>query len=830
MGAADSRPEADGPARTYVSTDPDALPSLEDVEKSLTNHPHLEGDKVFWRMLPKPDEARKHYIDEGTLDNDCTMEHVEFRALLDDPIAQRLLSTHVKENHLLEEFMCWIDCIEYRSIKTECYRCSKALHMYSKYIDKTAIVALTKEIIDGANIDREELYNTIMQSNNNDLLPLSTDLFDKLRDVCFRSMYDNFFIAFKSTTEYGTISKALKRRYNYVQESDFEYIKKLGHGTYGIVVHCRKKSTGIEYAMKIQLKESMLKSFSDDPKRVGNEKRAAAACNHPFIIGLHYAFQTETLACMVLELGTWGDLNDAIKDAPNNRLDEDRVQFYCAELVSALSHMHSMGLIYRDLKPGNVLLNRDGHVKLVDMGAVADVDGETLSHSMKSPKHPLFSNSRSFVGLSEVKHIRSTSKTAVGPNGMADFAAKVALMQSEHERLEKLDEKKNNSPIHSKQGSMSFNSLRRSIIGALSGGGSSPPSRNVSAQDEVSNHSRRAKSIIGTFGYMAPEMVVILSQYSHEVVGYSFAVDYWSLGVCAYKLLVGTRPFDEHSMTRLIAQAPAHHGTYEFSKKYAILFQEVDFKGVGVSNECTDFVKSLLDTDGATRLGTGKNGVKNIKEHPFFDTIDWNKLEQKLIEPPYLPYAEHMENVAKYTSFEDMLTMLNRQKWLNVIPEEASQTYFEDWNYTSSRTLIAECNLTKDIHDINNTLRVKFSSKKLSMGLSMANHYLPGGIGAIVNQQNKNKRPQRFSVLATIPSVSNIPSTMSRMLSTTFGRSTLNLNISGKASSRTSNSDEDSEMQMSRKTDIRPLGKSTFMQSIRNMVSSKNRTYVAPDK
>jgi serine/threonine protein kinase len=65
---------------------------------------------------------------------------------------------------------------------------------------------------------------------------------------------------------------------------------------------------------------------------------------------------------------TAGDLQQALNSSPQNRLPENRTKFYVAEVVLALGHLHSMGLMYRDLKPNNVLLDADGHIKLADLG------------------------------------------------------------------------------------------------------------------------------------------------------------------------------------------------------------------------------------------------------------------------------------------------------------------------------------------------------------------------------------------------------------------------------------------------------------------------------
>jgi protein-serine/threonine kinase len=100
-------------------------------------------------------------------------------------------------------------------------------------------------------------------------------------------------------------------------------------------------------------------------------------------VNLDYAFQTENLAIMVLGLGIGGDLNKAIMNAPDCKLNLGRVQFYAAETVLALSYMHQMGLIYRDLKPQNILLGEDGHIQLVDLGGVADATGDNFNTKTK---------------------------------------------------------------------------------------------------------------------------------------------------------------------------------------------------------------------------------------------------------------------------------------------------------------------------------------------------------------------------------------------------------------------------------------------------------------
>jgi serum/glucocorticoid-regulated kinase 2 len=96
------------------------------------------------------------------------------------------------------------------------------------------------------------------------------------------------------------------------------------------------------------------------------EREILAKIDHPFIVKLHYAFQTETKLYLVMDFINGGELFFHLKR--EGRFLEDRVRFYAAECFLALKHLHEFGIIYRDLKPENVLLNFDGHIKLTDFG------------------------------------------------------------------------------------------------------------------------------------------------------------------------------------------------------------------------------------------------------------------------------------------------------------------------------------------------------------------------------------------------------------------------------------------------------------------------------
>ncbi|KAI0207595.1 Ribosomal protein S6 kinase 2 alpha [Lamellibrachia satsuma] len=155
-----------------------------------------------------------------------------------------------------------------------------------------------------------------------------------------------------------------------VDQSNFELLKVLGQGSFGRVFLVRKvpgpqggTDAGTLYAMKV-LKKATLKVR--DRVRTKMERDILADVDHPFIVKLHYAFQTEGKLYLILEFLRGGDLFTRL--SKEVMFTEEDVKFYLAELALALDHLHKLGIVYRDLKPENILLNSDGHIKVTDFG------------------------------------------------------------------------------------------------------------------------------------------------------------------------------------------------------------------------------------------------------------------------------------------------------------------------------------------------------------------------------------------------------------------------------------------------------------------------------
>ncbi|XP_043385002.1 citron Rho-interacting kinase isoform X7 [Chelonia mydas] len=160
---------------------------------------------------------------------------------------------------------------------------------------------------------------------------------------------------------------------------DFEVKSLVGSGHFAEVQVVREKVTGDVYAMKVMSKESLLArehvSFFEE------ERSILSRSSGTWIPQLHYAFQDKKNLYLVMEYQPGGDLLSLL-NRYEDQLDESMVQFYLAELVLAIHSVHQMGYVHRDIKPENVLIDRLGHIKLVDFGSAAKM---TANKTVNAP-------------------------------------------------------------------------------------------------------------------------------------------------------------------------------------------------------------------------------------------------------------------------------------------------------------------------------------------------------------------------------------------------------------------------------------------------------------
>ena len=349
--------------------------------------------------------------------------------------------------------------------------------------------------------------------------------------------------------EIKNIRKKLERN----SSKNYESLSIIGRGAFGEVHVCREKKTGEIVAIKKIKKDVLFKK--NQIKHTLDEQDFLSKIDSKWIVELKASFQEWDYLYLVMEYLPGGDLMGLL--IARNIFTEEDSKFYISEMILAIDSIHELNCIHRDIKPDNVLIGKDGHIKLTDFG-LAKISDKILKE---------------------------------------DFI------------------------------DYNFDENRKS-------------------------HNRNF-SCVGTAYYAAPE-VINKKEYGQEI-------DWWSLGVILFEMVVGYAPFCSQK-TSDVCYKVAHFEQY---LKFPLYCK--------ASDSCKDLILKLVNHS-ENRLG--KNGSKEIKAHPFFKGINWIKIKE--MKPPFIPKLDNDYDSKYFEKYNYIEPFIPNQ---NTIIRKRLEPEFTSYNF-----------------------------------------------------------------------------------------------------------------------------------------------------
>jgi len=225
----------------------------------------------------------------------------------------------------------------------------------------------------------------------------------------------------------------LKARRKKMSVNDFETLTIIGRGAFGEVRVCRKKDDKKIYAMKIMKKSEMLKK--NQVQHIRAERDVLALADNPWVVKLHFSFQDDKNLYLVMEYLPGGDLMTILMKY--DILTEEQTRFYIAETALAIWSVHQLNYVHRDLKPDNILIDREGHIRLSDFGlckafesAPAPYLEQYKAEASKNPTGPAVVSPEPAGAASAAAKQHRSRKLAYSTVGTPDYIAPEVFAQT----------------------------------------------------------------------------------------------------------------------------------------------------------------------------------------------------------------------------------------------------------------------------------------------------------------------------------------------------------------------------------------------------------------
>ncbi|KAL3229818.1 Serine/threonine-protein kinase RIM15 [Nakaseomyces bracarensis] len=452
---------------------------------------------------------------------------------------------------------------------------------------------------------------------------------------------------------------------------DYDIIKPISKGAYGSVYLARKKITGDYFAIKVLRKSDMIAK-----NQVTNVKSERAIMmvqsDKPYVARLFATFQNKDNLFLVMEYLPGGDLAALLKMM--GCLPEKWIKQYLCEIIVGVQDMHENGIIHHDLKPDNLLIDVDGHLKLTDFGLSR---AGLVKRHRTMPKSITLSGSESRTNIESFSGSQASTPESIAldhriPNNSSKVRKRSSLKQdilennlhsvlltneysgaSDNEKMKEkiqrssMDSGHENSFIRRSESQQSFIDVSRSNTPPPFHHPTSTPMKlranSITYADnnfninEASNSpstdlilfnpedSKQEKRFFGTPDYLAPETI--------EGTGEDNQCDWWSVGCILFEMVFGYPPF--HADTPEEVFRNILNGNIDWPQ-FKNLEEECEY----VAPEIKELIKKFLIKDPSKRLGA--NGPEEIKEQAYFKDVNWSQVYHETAS--FVPNVEDPED------------------------------------------------------------------------------------------------------------------------------------------------------------------------------------------
>ena len=428
-------------------------------------------------------------------------------------------------------------------------------------------------------------------------------------------------------------SEKFRHKREKISIHDYESLAIIGRGAFGEVHICRENKTGKIYAVKKIKKEVILMKNQVIHSR--NEQLVMSKIKSPWIVELKASFQEDDYLFLIMEFLPGGDLMTLLIE--RDTFTEEEAKFYIAELICCLESIHKLDCIHRDIKPDNILIDKNGHIKLSDFG-LAKVSDK----------------------LYDINNYNINNENRIDENNI----------KKTHEK----------------------------------------------------NY-----SCVGTAYYVAPEVL--------NKKGYGPEVDWWSVGVIFYEMLIGYAPFCSKETSEVCQKILQWEKYLKFPKE------------IKISKEAKDLIKKLINSPNE-RLG--KNGVDEIKKHKFFDGLDWDNLRE--LQAPFIPELKNEYDTKYFDNFQPIEPFYPPQR------KNKKRKDIEFIGYTYNNSDEEEQNninreyvkIIDEINNINNNITTITSKQNKNQNISSQNTVENSNFNS--NENNYNKLNKKYNNIVIINS------------------------------------------------------------------------------